>query len=204
LETTLTFRAEPNPLFTKSTSKKLTIVFDLDETLIKSVSDPLKLPDENYDIFIRVEDGAIKRDLYVSFRPYMTQMLKKLKKHCELIVFTAAQKQYAESIIQSMSTMAGGEPLFDHILTREFCYQMPKPNAPDQSYYLKDLRVMLDGRKLNEMILIDNRAIGFAGVHLTNGIPIKDYEGDRKDTELWGLTDYLMQSFILPCTQYYV
>ena len=57
---------------------------------------------------------------------------------------------------------------------------------------------MLDGRKLNEMILIDNRAIGFAGVHLTNGIPIMDYEGDPKDTELWALTDYLFQSFIKP------
>jgi CTD small phosphatase-like protein 2 len=95
----LTSRAEPNPLFTKVTSKRLTIVFDLDETLIKSVTDPSKLPDENYDIFLRVEDGAAKRDMYVSFRPYMTEMLKKLRKHCELIVFTAAQRQYAESIV---------------------------------------------------------------------------------------------------------
>ena len=57
---------------------------------------------------------------------------------------------------------------------------------------------MLDGRKLNEMILVDNRAIGFAGVHLTNGIPIMDFEGDQKDTELWALTDYLISSFIKP------
>jgi TFIIF-interacting CTD phosphatase-like protein len=77
----------------------LTIVFDLDETLIKSVNDPGKLPGENYDVFLKVEDGgSIKRELYVSFRPYMTEMLKSLRKHCELIIFTAAQRQYAESI----------------------------------------------------------------------------------------------------------
>lgn len=92
--------------------------------------------------------------------------------------------------------MAGVEPLFDHLLTREFCIMMPKMNAPDQNYYLKDLRVILEGRKLQDIILVDNRAIGFAGVHLTNGIPIKDYEGDVKDTELWALTDYLFKSFI--------
>ena len=85
-------RAEPNPLFTKITSKRLSIVFDLDETLIKSVNDPIKLPNQNYDVFLKVEDGSIKRDLYVSFRPYMTEMLRILRKHCELIIFTAAQR----------------------------------------------------------------------------------------------------------------
>lgn len=58
--------------------------------------------------------------------------------------------------------------------------------------------MILDGRKLQDIILVDNRAIGFAGVHLTNGIPIMDYEGDQNDTELWGLTDYLISSFIKP------
>jgi CTD small phosphatase-like protein 2 len=65
-------------------------VFDLDETLIKSVSDPSKLPGDNYDVFLKVEEGHLKRELYVSFRPYMIEMLKKLRKNCELILFTAA------------------------------------------------------------------------------------------------------------------
>jgi hypothetical protein len=58
--------------------------------------------------------------------------------------------------------------------------------------------VLLDGRRLNEMILVDNRAIGFASVHLTNGIPIKDFEGEPDDTELFALTEYLLNSFIMP------
>jgi CTD small phosphatase-like protein 2 len=131
LEIQLLARSEPNPLFTKTSGKRLTIVFDLDETLIKSVNEPSKLSGENFDVFLKVQDGTVKRDLYVSFRPYMTEMLKILRKHCEIIVFTAAQRYYAESIVSSISAVAGVDPLFDHLLTREFCIQMPKPNAPD-------------------------------------------------------------------------
>jgi TFIIF-interacting CTD phosphatase-like protein len=40
----------------------------------------------------------VKRDLYVAFRPYAIEMLKKLRKYCELIIFTAAQRPYAEVI----------------------------------------------------------------------------------------------------------
>jgi TFIIF-interacting CTD phosphatase-like protein len=76
----------------KNTSKRLTIVFDLDETLIKSVNDPSKLPGGDYDVFLKVEDTSVKTELYVSFRPYMIETLKRLRKHCELIIFTAAQK----------------------------------------------------------------------------------------------------------------
>ena len=42
------------------------------------------------------------------------------------------------------------------------------------------------------MIIIDNRALSFATLHLTNGIPIKDYEGDKTDRELHSLTEYLL------------
>lgn len=93
--------------------------------------------------------------------------------------------------------MAGVE-LFDHLVSREFCIPMPKMKDPESNYHLKDLRVLLDGRRLQDLILVDNRAIGFAAVHLTNGIPIKDYEGDKTDTELYTLTNYLMQSFVAP------
>jgi len=39
---------------------------------------------------------------------------------------------------------------------------------------------------------VDNRAISFA-IHFTNGLPIKDYEGDKSDKWLVSLTAYLMQ-----------
>lgn len=63
---------------------------------------------------------------------------------------------------------------------------------------MKDLRILLEGRKLQEMLIIDNRALGFATHHLTNGIPIIDFEGDktRPDYELQMLTDYLINTFV--------
>jgi TFIIF-interacting CTD phosphatase-like protein len=63
---------------------------------------------------------------------------------------------------------------------------------------MKDLNILLDGRKIKNIVLIDNRAVGFVNLHLTNGIPIMDYEGDPNDVELYHLCDYLMNSLITP------
>ena len=43
---------------------------------------------------------------------------------------------------------------------------------------------------MNEIILVDNKATGFAA-NITNGIPIKDYIGDKTDNWLRPLTKYL-------------
>lgn len=123
-------------------------------------------------------------------------MLKKLKKHAELVVFTAGHKTYAESIVGSLHEIAG-TTLFEHTLHRDFCTVVPFINK-DSNYQMKDLNILLDGRKLKNIVLIDNRAIGFANLHLTNGIPIMDYEGDPNDTELYSLCDYLMNSLVIP------
>jgi hypothetical protein len=64
-------------------------VFDLDETLIKTVIDPSIFPDSNYDVHLKLKDGNEMKEMYISIRPYTIEMLKRLKKHAELIVFTA-------------------------------------------------------------------------------------------------------------------
>ena len=50
---------------------------------------------------------------------------------------------------------------------------------------------LLDGRDIKDIILVDNKVLSYA-IHFTNGIPIKDYEGDKGDCELKLLTTYLM------------
>lgn len=174
----------------------MTIVFDLDETLIKSVNDRSKLFNKEFDVHLKIQDGTEIKDMYVSIRPNAIEMLRKLKKHAELVVFTAGHKTYAESIVGSLHEIAGVE-LFEHVLHRDFCTPMPFIGK-DINYQMKDLKILLDGRKLQNIVLIDNRAIGFANLHLTNGIPIIDYEGDPNDTELYHLSNYLMSSFIFP------
>ncbi len=145
---------------------------------------------------LKIQDSPEIKDVYVSIRPYAIEMLKKLKKHAELIVFTAGHKTYAESIVASLNQISGVE-LFEHVLHRDFCTLTPLISK-DSNYQMKDLQILQDGRKIQNIVLVDNRAVGFASLHLTNGIPIIDYEGDSNDTELYHLYDYLMNSLIVP------
>ena len=46
------------------------------------------------------------------------------------------------------------------------------------------------------MLIVDNRAVSFAALHLANGVPIKDYEGDKTDEELPHLREYLIANFL--------
>ncbi len=97
----------------------------MDETLIRSVTDRSKLFDQDkFDMHLKIEDGTEIKDLYVSIRPNAIEMLRKLRKHAELIVFTAGQKIYADSIVGSLHEIAGTE-IFEHVLHRDFCTLMP-------------------------------------------------------------------------------
>ena len=61
--------------------EKITIVFDLDEILIKAANDPLKLPNGKYDRQAELPIAELtKKDIYISFRPYLFEMLDTLKK----------------------------------------------------------------------------------------------------------------------------
>jgi TFIIF-interacting CTD phosphatase-like protein len=43
-------------------------------------------------------------------------------------------------------------------------------------YYIKDLRLLLKGRDLKNMVLIDDKIVSYAG-QLENGIPVPKYVG---------------------------
>jgi TFIIF-interacting CTD phosphatase-like protein len=45
---------------------------------------------------------------------------------------------------------------------------------------VKDLRLLLKGRNLKDIIIVDNRVESYSG-HLENGIPIKSYYGENDD-----------------------
>lgn len=125
------------------------------------------------------------KDIFISYRPFMFEMLSILKKNFELILFTAGYDVYAETIIREMQRK---EKFFDFVITRESCTPHPKGR-----FQIKDLIQLLENRNIKDIIIVDNRATSFA-IHFTNGIPIKDYEGDKTDNQLKFLTPYL-QSF---------
>jgi TFIIF-interacting CTD phosphatase-like protein len=56
--------------------------------------------------------------------------------------------------------------------------------------HIKDLKILLESRELKDVIIVDNCSINYM-LQLTNGIPMKDYNGDRKDFYLYSLCKYL-------------
>lgn len=56
--------------------------------------------------------------------------------------------------------------------------------------HLKDLKILEIGRSLQDIIIVDNTIKSFY-LHLSNGIPIHDFEGDPNDRALFHLTVYL-------------
>jgi len=94
-------------------------------------------------------------------------MLTSLKKNYELILFTAAQEMYATTVLEAFD----GHQYFDHILTRKECLYIF-----EHSVYVKDLTILLNGRSLKDMVIVDNKIESYAS-NLDNGIPITDYYG---------------------------
>lgn len=60
--------------------------------------------------------------------------------------------------------------------------------------HLKDLKILEVGRNLQDIIIVDNTIKSFY-LHMTNGIPIHDFEGEATDRALFHLTTYL-KSFL--------
>lgn len=78
-------------------------MFDLDETLIKAMNEPARFPQGVYDVKSKLNIETLpKKDIYISFRPYLFEMLTTLKKNFEIILFTAGHDLYAETIVKEL------------------------------------------------------------------------------------------------------
>ncbi|KRX09581.1 Ribonuclease H-like domain [Pseudocohnilembus persalinus] len=145
-------------------SKKIyTLVLDMDETLIHTFD------------FSSADYGFYRR-------PYCTEFLNQLSQHYEIVVFTAAQKDYADKVLNCIDR----EGAISHRLYRDhlFFNNMRK---------VKDLRIL--GREMSKTIIVDNLKENFE-LQPENGFHISDFRGHKHDKEL----DYLMK-FLLQIAQ---
>lgn len=60
---------------------------------------------------------------------------------------------------------------------------------------IKNLDILLAGRNIQDMVIVDNRSANYCD-HVLNGIPISDYNGEKDDTGLYKLQDYLMNRIL--------
>ena len=137
---------------------KYTLVLDLDETLVHYVED---------------EESA-----YIQIRPGTEDFIIDLSNYFEIIIFTAALKNYADIVIDSIDPN-------NKVMGR--LYRNHTNKVGDINF--KVLSKL--GRDLKNVIIIDNNSCNF-GLQPKNGLLIRDFEGDENDDEL----DYLKDDLI--------
>eukprot|EP00347_Sterkiella_histriomuscorum_P001849 403370443 len=175
--------------FRKFSTKRKTLVFDLDETLIRSEFRLKEGFDKKFTLQSRYSWTG-RSSVFLFFRPFLMKMLKSLQADFEIVIFTASQEDYASKILRCIDKE---QCIFDHLLHRDQCLQNEKHKV-----IVKDLGVLLSGRRIEDILIIDNRVCSY-GFDFENGIPIKDFMGDKNDRELLYLTSYIRKNFIQNC-----
>lgn len=83
----------------KSTaSPPVTLVLDLDETLVHASLEPLP----NADLDFSVNFQGQKYNVWVKLRPHCLTFLQRVSEMFEVVVFTASQKVYADSVLDKI------------------------------------------------------------------------------------------------------
>ena len=115
----------------KSPMKPLTLVLDLDETIISFT-------------FTEQNEGISR------IRPYLFQFLNSIKNYYEIIIFTSGTKDYADPILDTIEE--NKEKYFSYRLYRESCTVI-------DNQYTKDISNL--GRDLSKTIIVDNISQNF-------------------------------------------
>jgi RNA polymerase II subunit A small phosphatase-like protein len=123
---------------------KKTLVLDLDETLVHSSFKPI----ENPDIVLPVEIEGSICNIFILVRPGVSQFLKKMHKHYELVIFTASLSKYADPLVDILDP----EKMCSYKLFREHC-------TFHNNAFVKDLTRL--GRGMKDVIILDNSPIAY-------------------------------------------
>ncbi|GMH30236.1 hypothetical protein Nepgr_032079 [Nepenthes gracilis] len=154
--------------------KPITLVLDLDETLVHSTLEHCEDADFTFTVFFDMKEHTV----YVKQRPYLQTFLERVAEMFELFVFTAGQSFYAEQLLDILDPDG---KLISGRAYRESC-------VFSDGTYTKDLTVL--GVDLAKVIIIDNCPQVFR-LQVNNGIPIKSWFDDPSDSELLSLIPFL-------------
>ena len=152
----------PNPPFLppkkENDLRDYCLVLDLDETLVHYFED--------------------ENEAYVKVRKGTEKFIEELSAYCEICIFTASTKYYADTVINGL----GNHDLIDYRLYRQH-------TSINEGVNIKDLSKL--GRNLEKIIIVDNIEENYQ-LQPNNGINISDFEGDENDNEL----EYLLEDLL--------
>ena len=155
--------APPEPPFfppkKENDNRDYCLVLDLDETLVHFFED--------------------ETESYVKVRKGTEKFIKELSKYCEICIFTASTKYYADIVIDGFDS----HHLVDYRLYRQY-------TTTNNGINIKDLSKL--GRNLEKIIIVDNIEDNYQ-LQPNNGINISDFEGDENDNELEFLLEDLLE-----------
>ena len=117
-----------------------------------------------------------KEDFFRSFAQTMTP---------HNLAQSLGSKSPSRMMVRPMESIMSGQGFFSHILSYKECLY-----SRENELYLKDLKILESNRSLTEIVIVDNSVKSFY-LHMDNGIPIYDFEGDPTDKALFHLTVYL-------------
>lgn len=181
--------------------RKKTLILDLDETLIHSLSrgSPRSFNSSSASAprMIEIKLNNVASLYYVHKRPYCDFFLKEISKWFELQIFTASVKEYADPIIDWLEndivdftndpSKALRTP--SKIFTRR--YYRTDCTYREGVGYIKDLSKFFPKEEdLKNVIILDNSPISYA-LHEDNAVMIEGWINDQSDRDLVNLLPML-------------
>ncbi|CAK9168003.1 unnamed protein product, partial [Ilex paraguariensis] len=154
--------------------KSVTLVLDLDETLVHSTLEYCNDADFTFSVVFNMKEHTV----YVKQRPYLRTFLERVAEKFEIAIFTASQSIYAKQLLDILDPDG---KIISRRAYRESCIF-------SDGNYTKDLTIL--GVDLAKVAIIDNSPQVFQ-LQVNNGIPIRSWFDDPSDCALISLLPFL-------------
>lgn len=157
-------------------TKEKLIILDLDETLIHATTNKLEMS----------EDFTFEK-YFVYTRPFLTEFLHQLSLDFKVGIWSSADDEYVESIIK---TIAPSELSFELVWGRSRCSYRRDIELGEFIYEKRLDKLKKRGFRLEQILVVDDTHEK-SRTNYGNAIYIKEFNGDKRDDELYHLLAYL-------------
>ncbi|RDA94241.1 hypothetical protein CP533_0565 [Ophiocordyceps camponoti-saundersi (nom. inval.)] len=168
-------------------SQQKTLILDLDETLIHSMSKGGRMS-TGHMVEVRLNTASLGMGAgsaaqhpilyWVNKRPFCDEFLRRVCKWFNLVVFTASVQEYADPVIDWLESE---RKFFSARYYRQHCTYR-------QGAYIKDLSSVEPD--LSKVMILDNSPLSYL-FHQDNAIPIQGWINDPTDNDLMHLVPML-------------